>query len=450
MDLALMFGGGAHCRRGFAATAPAADDDHGSEENNVRNFAIIAHVDHGKTTLLDTLMRQANQDVSTERLMDNRDLERERGITISSKYTSFDYKGTTFNAVDTPGHADFGGEVERVLDMVDGCLLLVDCIEGPMAQTKFVLGKALRKGLRPIVVLNKVDRPAVTERGCAEVESKLFDLFAAMGACDEQLDFAVVYASARAGVCSDDLATAREMCRRRESTGAGDMSALLDALRERTPRRPALAPIRSAPRVHDRARPVRRQARHRARGERRSEGGDRVKALTAAAAGRRRALQRRRPRDQAHQQGRREAPAGRAAAGDIVSVAGLSGATVTDTVCDLAVTEPLGYAHRPADVADDVRRQRQQFGRARGQIFDGAAEGDRLVAEAETTWRSGLQARMAERPVRVPGRGELHLGVLIETMRREFELSISPPAVLFRHCRRRAAAGARRGADVRG
>ena len=433
-----MFGGGAHCRRGFAATAPAADDDHGSEENNVRNFAIIAHVDHGKTTLLDTLMRQANQDVSTERLMDNRDLERERGITISSKYTSFDYKGTTFNAVDTPGHADFGGEVERVLDMVDGCLLLVDCIEGPMAQTKFVLGKALRKGLRPIVVLNKVDRPAVTERGCAEVESKLFDLFAAMGACDEQLDFAVVYASARAGVCSDDLATAREMCRRRESTGAGDMSALLDALRERTPPPPGSRadPFRLLVSMIEHDPFVGRLVTGRvASGE--VKVGDRVKALTAAAAGGA-ARETGRVTKLFTSRGGVRHPLDRAAAGDVVSVAGLSGATVTDTVCDAAVSDPL-----PATPVDPPTLRMtfgvndSSLGGREGKSLTGRQIWDRLVAEAETN----VALRVLQRAdgggdrFEVQGRGELHLGVLIETMRREkFELSISPPAVLFRQC----------------
>ena len=437
-----MFGGGAHCRRGFAATAPAADDDDGSDENNVRNFAIIAHVDHGKTTLLDTLMRQANQDVSTERLMDNRDLERERGITISSKYTSFDYKGTTFNAVDTPGHADFGGEVERVLDMVDGCLLLVDCIEGPMAQTKFVLGKALRKGLRPIVVLNKVDRPAVTERGCAEVESKLFDLFAAMGACDEQLDFAVVYASARAGVCSDDLAAAREMCRLRESTGAaGDMSALLDALRERTPPPPGSRadPFRLLVSMIEHDPFVGRLVTGRvASGE--VKAGDRVKALTAAAAGGGdgAAKETGRVTRLFTSRGGVRHPLDVAAAGDIVSVAGLSGATVTDTVCDLAVTEPL-----PATPIDPPTLRMtfgvndSSLGGREGKSLTGRQIWDRLVAEAETNvaLRVLQCADGGGDRFEVQGRGELHLGVLIETMRREkFELSISPPAVLFRQC----------------
>ena len=207
-------------------------------ETKVRNFAIIAHVDHGKTTLLDTLMNQGGQQAS-ERLMDNNDLEKERGITISSKYTSFPWRDCVFNAVDTPGHADFEGEVERVLDMVDGCLLLVDAQEGPMAQTKFVLSKALQKGLRPVVCLNKVDRPGVTESGCAEVESKLFDLFANMGATDDQLDFAVVYASAREGVASLDFAEATRLCAAPKSQRS--VAPLLDVLLARVPPPPGSA-----------------------------------------------------------------------------------------------------------------------------------------------------------------------------------------------------------------
>ena len=224
----------------FFGTSPAVSSAAAEgAETKVRNFAIIAHVDHGKTTLLDTLMNQGGQQAS-ERLMDNNDLEKERGITISSKYTSFPWRDCVFNAVDTPGHADFGGEVERVLDMVDGCLLLVDAQEGPMAQTKFVLSKALQKGLKPVVCLNKVDRPGVTEQGCAEVESKLFDLFANMGATDDQLDFAVVYASAREGVASLDFAEAARLC----AEGAGSeksVAPLLDVLLDRVPPPPGSA-----------------------------------------------------------------------------------------------------------------------------------------------------------------------------------------------------------------
>jgi|TARA_B110000977_G_scaffold93519_1_gene123785 GTP-binding protein len=222
--------------RCFTASALAMSSSGGAEEKpatKVRNFAIIAHVDHGKTTLLDTLMNQGGHVSTSERLMDSNDLEKERGITISSKYTSFPWRDCVFNAVDTPGHADFGGEVERVLDMVDGCLLLVDAQEGPMAQTKFVLSKALQKGLHPVVCINKVDRPGVTKLGCDEVESKLFDLFANMGATDSQLDFAIVYASAREGVAHLDFHEARRLCGGDKADKS--VAPLLDVLLDRVP-----------------------------------------------------------------------------------------------------------------------------------------------------------------------------------------------------------------------
>ncbi|MDE1904469.1 MAG: GTP-binding protein, partial [Alphaproteobacteria bacterium] len=173
---------------------------------DIRNIAIIAHVDHGKTTLVDQLLRQsgtfrANQQVA-ERALDSNDLERERGITILAKCTSVDWRGVRVNIVDTPGHADFGGEVERILSMVDGVLVLVDAAEGPMPQTKFVVGKALRQGLNPIVVINKVDRPDARPH---QVHNEVFDLFAALEATDEQLDFPTLYASGRAGWAAADL-----------------------------------------------------------------------------------------------------------------------------------------------------------------------------------------------------------------------------------------------------
>jgi GTP-binding protein len=185
------------------ATSPAPAD--------IRNVAIIAHVDHGKTTLIDRLLSQAGTAVSNDRVMDSGEFEKERGITISAKYTSFTFEGTTFNVVDTPGHADFGAEVERALGLVDGALLVVDACEGPMSQTKYVLGKALARGLRPLVLLNKVDRPSATEDRCLETESKIFDVFDSLGATEEQLDFKTLYASARSGWAADSLPAATEV-----------------------------------------------------------------------------------------------------------------------------------------------------------------------------------------------------------------------------------------------
>ena len=421
----------------FFGTSPAVSSAAAEgAETKVRNFAIIAHVDHGKTTLLDTLMNQGGQQAS-ERLMDNNDLEKERGITISSKYTSFPWRDCVFNAVDTPGHADFGGEVERVLDMVDGCLLLVDAQEGPMAQTKFVLSKALQKGLKPVVCLNKVDRPGVTEQGCAEVESKLFDLFANMGATDDQLDFAVVYASAREGVASLDFAEAARLC----AEGAGSeksVAPLLDVLLDRVPPPPGSADERfkmlvsmiehdafvgrlvtgrvasGSVAVGDRVKAMRR-------GGGDGEGGDReagrvTKLFTS--------------------RGGARAPLGRASAGDIVSVAGLSAATVTDTVAAPDATEPLWASPiDPPTLKMTFGVNDSKLGGREGKNLTGRVIWDRLVAEAETNvaLRVLQQEGGGGDRFEVQGRGELHLGVLIETMRREnFELSVSPPAVLYK------------------
>jgi len=409
----------------------------GAEEKpatKVRNFAIIAHVDHGKTTLLDTLMNQGGHVSTSERLMDSNDLEKERGITISSKYTSFPWRDCVFNAVDTPGHADFGGEVERVLDMVDGCLLLVDAQEGPMAQTKFVLSKALQKGLHPVVCINKVDRPGVTKLGCDEVESKLFDLFANMGATDSQLDFAIVYASAREGVAHLDFHEARRLCGGDKADKS--VAPLLDVLLDRVPPPPGDPDDEFKLLVsmieHDAF--VGRLVTGRVASGRVAVG-DRVKAMKMGDGG-----------DGDRETGRVtklftshggvRSPLASAAAGDIVSVAGLSLATVTDTVASVTVTEPL-----PASPIDPPTLKMtfgvndSKLGGREGKNLTGRNIWDRLVAEAETN--VALRVLQDENGggdrFEVQGRGELHLGVLIETMRREnFELSVSPPAVLFK------------------
>ena len=394
-----------------------------------RNFAIIAHVDHGKTTLLDTLMSQGGQKAS-ERLMDNNALEKERGITISSKYTSFPWRSCTLNAVDTPGHADFGGEVERVLDMVDGCLLLVDATEGPMAQTKFVLSKALQKGLRPIVVMNKVDRDGVTADGCAEVESKLFDLFASMGADDEQLDFATVYASAREGVASLDLEDARRAC----AEGGGDMSPLLDVLLERVPSPPGSPeePFRMLVSMIEHDAFVGRLVTGRVASGR-VKVGDRIKALPLGGDGERESG---RVTKMFTSHGGVRSPLDSASAGDIVSVAGLTTATVTDTLAAPEAREPLWASPiDPPTLKMTFGVNDSRLGGREGKQLTGRNIWDRLTAEAETN----VALRVLQQPggggdrFEVQGRGELHLGVLIETMRREkFELSVSPPAVLFK------------------
>ncbi|KAK6141105.1 hypothetical protein DH2020_025160 [Rehmannia glutinosa] len=207
-----------------AATSPSAADAGGVvDPSRLRNVAVIAHVDHGKTTLMDRLLRQCGADIPHERALDSISLERERGITISSKVTSISWKGNELNMVDTPGHADFGGEVERVVGMVEGAILVVDAGEGPLAQTKFVLAKALKYGLRPLLLLNKVDRPSVTEERCNEVESLVFDLFANLGATEEQLEFPVLYASAKEGWASSTYT-------KNPPDDVKNMSELLDAI----------------------------------------------------------------------------------------------------------------------------------------------------------------------------------------------------------------------------
>ncbi|KAK0589511.1 hypothetical protein LWI29_015302 [Acer saccharum] len=205
-----------------AANAPTSPTE-SLDPNRLRNVAVIAHVDHGKTTLMDRLLRQCGADIPHERAMDSISLERERGITIASKVTSISWKENELNMVDTPGHADFGGEVERVVGMVEGAVLVVDAGEGPLAQTKFVLAKALKYGIRPILLLNKVDRPAVSEERCNEVESLVFDLFANLGATEEQLDFPVLYASAKEGWASSTFT-------KDPPADAKNMSQLLDAI----------------------------------------------------------------------------------------------------------------------------------------------------------------------------------------------------------------------------
>jgi len=409
--------------RGFASEAVAAA--------RTRNIAVIAHVDHGKTTLMDRLMAyDSDRDPNapaTERAMDSKSLERERGITIQAKYTSFAYGATRVNAVDTPGHADFGGEVERALDMVDGCVLLVDANEGAMAQTKFVLGKALKKGLKPVVVLNKVDRDGVTKAGCDEVENELFDLFASLGADDAQLDFPVAYASARAGASSLSL----EECQKQVKSGTGSMEALLKLIVQHVPppsgdlkkpfsmlvsmidRDPFLGRVvtgrvmNGSCKVGDRVHVLKRKT-----GEVRELG--RVQKMFTSKSLNRVAID-------------------ECVSGDIVTIAGLDEATVTDTLCSVDVSEPLESTPiDPPTLRMTFGVNDSALGGKEGKQLTGRQIEARLKAEAETDVALRVEGGNDE-GIEVQGRGELHLGVLIETMRREgFELSVSPPAVIYR------------------
>ena len=389
----------------------------------LRNIAIIAHVDHGKTTLVDELLKQSgnyrDNQATVERAMDSNDLERERGITILAKATSVVWKGTRINIVDTPGHADFGGEVERILSMVDGVVLLVDAAEGPMPQTKFVTAKALAQGLRPIVVLNKVDKPdAEPDRALDEC----FDMFANLGANDEQLDFPSLYASGRAGWADETLDGPRK-----------NLDALFDLV---------VKYVREPEQANDTVAPFRMLAT--------TLGGDpylgrvltgRVESGTLKAGTSIKALARdggfienfRVTRVMAFR-GLTQTPIDEAVAGDIVSIAGMSKATVADTLCAPEVTEAIpAQPIDPPTISVSFGINDSPLAGRDGDKVQSRVIRARLMKEAE----SNVAIKVADTPggdaFEVSGRGELQMGVLIENMRREgFELSISRPQVLFR------------------
>ncbi|MAN97959.1 translational GTPase TypA [uncultured Roseovarius sp.] len=390
---------------------------------DLRNIAIIAHVDHGKTTLVDQLLKQsgafrANQAVD-ERAMDSNDLERERGITIFAKPTSVLYKKTRINIVDTPGHADFGGEVERILSMVDGVVLLVDAAEGPMPQTKFVTSKALRLGLRPIVVLNKVDKPdAEPDRALNEC----FDLFASLDANDDQLDFPHMYASGRAGWADHELDGPRK-----------DLSALFELIVNHVPAPKQLAHIDDDFRMLATtlgADPfVGRLLTGRVESGR-LKVGQTVQALSRIG---QKIEQFRVTRIQAFR-GLSSQDIEEATAGDIVSLAGMSKATVADTICALAVEEPIeAQPIDPPTITVTFGINDSPLAGREGKKVQSRVIRERLMKEAE----SNVAIKVTDTPggdaFEVAGRGELQMGVLIENMRREgFELSISRPQVLMR------------------
>ncbi|WEF23095.1 translational GTPase TypA [Paracoccus sp. S3-43] len=390
---------------------------------DIRNIAIIAHVDHGKTTLVDQLLRQSgsfreNQAVA-ERAMDSNDIERERGITILAKATSVEWKGTRINIVDTPGHADFGGEVERILSMVDGVCLLVDAAEGPMPQTKFVTSKALALGLRPIVVLNKVDKPA------AEPDNALndvFDLFANLGASDEQLDFPHVYASGIGGWADETLDGPRK-----------DMSALFDLILSHVqpPRQIArvdepfqmLATTLSADPFLGRLLTGRVEAG-------RAKAGDTVKALSRD--GER--IEQFRISKVLAFRGLTQTPIDEAQAGDIVTLAGMSKATVADTIAALEVDTALpAQPIDPPTISVTFGINDSPLAGQDGKKVQSRVIRERLMREAEVNVAIKVEDTPGGDAFIVSGRGELQMGVLIENMRREgFELSISRPRVIFR------------------
>lgn len=387
----------------------------------LRNIAIIAHVDHGKTTLIDSIMKQSgmfrdNQKVD-ERLMDSGDLEKERGITILAKPTSIQWGDTRINIIDTPGHADFGGEVERVLHMADGVILLTDAAEGPMPQTKFVLGKALKLGLRPIVIINKIDR---SDARPEEVVDEVFDLFVALDANDAQLDFPILYASGRDGWCVRELNDPRE-----------SLKPLMEVILDHVP----------APNVHE-GKPFAMLATlldadpflGRCLTGRVLHGSakvnDTVKALGLDGS----LVENGRLTKLLMFEGTTRVPVQEVHAGDIICIAGLTKTSVADTICAPAVTEPLKSTPiDPPTMSVTISVNTSPFAGQEGKKVTSTMIRERLLAEAEVNVAITFAESADKDSFEIGGRGELQLGVLIETMRREgFELTVSRPRVLFK------------------
>ena len=387
-----------------------------------RNIAIIAHVDHGKTTLIDEMLGQSgtfhqNKQVE-ERVMDSNDLEKERGITILAKCTAINWKNDKINIIDTPGHADFGGEVERILNMADSAVLLVDAAEGPMPQTKFVLSKALNLGLKPMVIINKIDR---SDARPDEVLDEIFDLFVSLDANEEQLDFPVLYAACRDGWCVKDL----------ENDERKDLTPLFDLILEHVtpPKFDESAPfsmlatlIESNPffgrtltgRIYSGI----------------AKNGMNCKAINLDGKlvdqGRITKLQ--------IFKGVDPIAVEEASAGDIVKISGLEKASVSDTFCDNSINEPIKSTKiDPPTMAISILVNNSPLAGMEGEKVTSRMIRDRLFAEAESNVAITVKESPANDGFEVGGRGELQLGVLIENIRREgFELAVSRPRVLFK------------------
>ncbi|HHV07556.1 MAG TPA: translational GTPase TypA [Firmicutes bacterium] len=393
----------------------------------LRNIAIIAHVDHGKTTLVDSILRQtgvfrSNQEVK-ERVLDSGELERERGITILAKNTAVFYKDTKINIVDTPGHADFGGEVERVLSMVDGALLVVDAFEGPMPQTRFVLEKALAQGVKPILVVNKIDRQGARPQ---EVVDEVLELFINLGANDEQIEFPVLYGSARAGVAQPDLDEAKRLIAAEEQ----NILPLLDAVLKWVPAPSGDpdAPLQLLVTTLDWSDYVGRIAVGRIVGGILHSGqevavarGDDEPEISKIA-------------DVFTFQSLKRVPIEKASAGDIVAVTGLPDVTIGATIMDPVNQRPL-----PAITVDEptltmtFRVNDGPFAGEEGEYITSRQLRERLWKEARKDVALRVEETDSPDAFTVAGRGELHLGILIETMRREgYELAVSKPHVIFK------------------
>lgn len=387
----------------------------------MRNIAIIAHVDHGKTTLVDEMMKQSSTfrdgQQTEERMMDSNDLERERGITILAKATSIEWEGLRINIVDTPGHADFGGEVERILNMVDGAIVLVDAAEGPMPQTKFVVGKALKVGLKPIVAINKVDR---SDARAEEVVDEVFDLFASLDATDEQLDFPILYGSGRSGWMNSEL--------------DGDQSEGLQPMFKLISEHVAEPSVEEGPfsmigtileannflgriitgRINSGSiKPNQAVKVLHADGKTLETG--RISKILAFRGMERVTL------DEAH-------------AGDIVAIAGLSKGTVADTFCDPSISTPMvAQPIDPPTVTMSFIVNDSPLAGTEGDKVTSRVIRDRLFKEAEGNVALKIEEADDKDSFYVSGRGELQLAVLIETMRREgFEIAVSRPRVVMK------------------
>ena len=387
---------------------------------DIRNIAIIAHVDHGKTTLVDAMLRQSgtfreNQHIE-ERVMDRNDLEKERGITILAKPTAVIWNNIKINIIDTPGHADFGGEVERILSMVDGVVLLVDSAEGPLPQTKFVLSKALKLGIKPIVLVNKIDR---SDARPEEVINEIFDLFCTLDASEEQLDFPILYASGRSGWAVKELSDERI-----------DLKPLFDKVLEHVP----------APTVDENA-PFSMLATllHADKflgriltGKVYSGIGRSNQSVKSIDLNGKVVEQFRLTKLQGYM-GTEMVPIETARAGDIVAIAGMENSTVSNTICDIAINQPIKSTPiDPPTMSAVIMVNNSPFAGTEGTKVTSNLIKERLLKEAETNVAISVK-QSGEGAFEVGGRGELQLGVLVETMRREgFELMISKPRVIFK------------------
>ena len=388
---------------------------------NIRNIAIIAHVDHGKTTLIDSILKQVgtfrtNEEIG-ERIMDTGDLEKERGITILAKPTSIKWNGIKINIIDTPGHADFGGEVERVLCMADGVILLTDASEGPMPQTKFVLGKALSQGLKPMVIINKIDKK---DSRADEVLDEVFDLFLALNANNEQLDFPILYASGKDGWCVKDLKDKKENLYPLLELIISHVSAPKDNFENSFS---FLATLLDYDPYVGRCLIGKVES-----------GNARVNSIVKVINLNQKLIEKGRLTKLFSFEGNKRIPVRTIVAGDIACIAGLTKASVSDTICDDLVSMPIKSSPiDPPTMSIKITVNNSPFAGQEGNKVTSNNIRERLLAEAETNVAITFSENEKKDAFEIGGRGELQLGVLIETMRREgFELSVSRPKVLFR------------------